>query len=167
MSSESRYTVRTWFNPGVSCKVTVANLETREGLDAKFESVYENSEIPLEILFNAEGYAFNLDLLFIITKLNPSDTALSSPGGPYAYISKIGIQPVSIDKFDSSGDLTNLGTEMVGKALIEVKRVIRENSATASISNVISISPKTERLGSQLVYGDTVEVNVTRISAWY
>lgn len=44
MSSEVRYTMRTWLDPSfASCKIDASNLETREGVEVRFEAQYENS----------------------------------------------------------------------------------------------------------------------------
>jgi hypothetical protein len=99
---------------------------------------------------------FNLDIIFIVSLIGeePPDGGAS---GPICYNYVIGVQPVTIHKWDSDGDMIVDGIKLGQKAVDEVKRVIAENPY-GSLRNIRGRTENVTRIGSDLIYGDVVEI---------
>lgn len=152
---EPRLTLRTWFDSSTAPgKVIAANLKKRDDVNATFESDYEMGEENLRSLFLVN----DLDIIFIIKKIRVEP--ITRGRGTIGYRHFIGVQPCVIDKREADQDILVLATEMVGKAMSEVRRVLRENvDAGSSIIMLREEQPAITRIGqSTLLYGDTARI---------
>ena len=165
MPTDPRLVIRQLFDPGVDCKVTDSNLYIEDGSTvAKYEADYEYGELMLERLMLENP--FNIDIIFIISLIG-EDSPDSGPSGPICYNYIIGVQSVTIHKWDSDGAMTVDGIKLGQKAVDEVKRVIRENPY-GSLRAVRGRTENVTRLiGSDLIFGDIVEVNYKQYATRY
>lgn len=135
--------------------VTPGNLLDENSNQVYYEASYEMAENHLYVLF----HRLNLDLIFLIKKLGM--TPLDSPSGPVAYQHRVGIQPVTIDKYSANGAIRVNGVKLAADAVTEVRKMVRENMSgsfrTVSGERGIDVF----RAGSSLIYADTIEVTYT------
>jgi hypothetical protein len=150
--TEPRYTIRTWFDSGGSSKVTAANLKKRDDVNATFEADYEMSETDLKHLF----VTADLDIIFVIKKVRTDP--IKAGRNTIAYRHFIGIQPVVVNKL-VDGSLNVEASELLGKALSEIRRIIKEEIDTGGTLSLSVEQPEIQRLGSTLLHGDTVVIS--------
>lgn len=162
---DPRLVIRQLFDPSeAEYAVTPSNLLEEDGVtQAKHEANYEYSELMIERLMLENP--FHLDIIFIITLIgeNPPDGGAS---GAVCYNHVLGIQPVTIDKFNIDGSVKIDGTELSYAAIQEIKKVIRENPY-GSIRRVRGRLENVTRVGLNLIYGDVVEVEYKQYASPY
>jgi hypothetical protein len=143
------------FEPSISSKVTDANILIEDGSTAAlYESDYEGQPTLMSRLMLENPH--NIDLFFIISLIaeEPPD---QSSSGPVCYNYVIGVQSVTIHKYDSSGSLTVNGDKLARQAKEEIRRIIRENPY-GSLRNVRGARSQRDRVGKDFIYGDVMEV---------
>lgn len=158
MTDEPRYTIRTWFDT-VGGKVTAANLAKRDATLASFEAQFEMTETDLKYLFATAG----LDIIFIVKKMAPSVEPIFRGRTTIGHRHFIGIQPVVVNKF-SDGALNVEGSELLGKALAEIRRIIAAEIDTGGTIVLAQEQPSIERIGSTLLFGDTVIIRFSQFT---
>jgi len=146
--TEARSTLRTWFDNGGGSKVTAANMKKRNTVNATFIAVFEMSETDLKFMFDTKGY----DVIFVIKKVRTSPIIRGRD--TIGYEQFVGVQPVVVNKF-IAGTMNVEGSEMLGKALDEIRRILRAEIDTGGTVVLSSEQPSIERAGSTLLYGDT------------
>jgi hypothetical protein len=148
-STEPRYIIRTWFDPSFeACKVNADDMIKHDERNATFEADYEMGENNLKTLFIDVG----LDIIFVIKKVRTEP--IKAGRNTIGYRHFIGIQPCVINKL-LGGTINVQATELLGKALDEVRRVIRESIDSGSMITMSNEQPEIQRLGSTLLHGDT------------
>ena len=164
MADDPRLVIRVMFDPGVDNKVIPANLLEEDGVtQAKYEADYEYNEVILQrMMLEAPLY---IDVIFIITLISEGQPdAFSS--GPVSYNHVLGIQPVTIHKYNTDGTMKVNGIKLSYAAVKEIKRVIRENPY-GSIRTVQGREENVQRVGIGLIHGDIVEVNYKQYADSY
>ena len=152
------------FDPGVDNQVNPANLLEEDGVtQAKYEGDYAYNEVILQrMMLEAPLY---IDLFFIVTLITEG-TPDASSSGPICYNHVLGIQPVSIHKYNADGSMKVNGIKLSYAGVQEIKRVIRENPY-GSIRTIQGREENTQRVGIGLIHGDIVEVNYKQYASAY
>lgn len=170
MPTDPRYVMRVMFDPGVGNRVNPVNLLEEDAVtQAKYEADYEYNEVIMQRMM-LEAPLF-IDLIFVITLINEGSTD-SSASGPINYNHVLGIQPVTITKYNADGSLKVDGIKLSYAAVTEIKKVIREYpyGSILSIQGIRSIQGRTrgvQRVGHSLIHGDVVEVLYTEYTSAY
>lgn len=164
MVTDPRLVIRVMFDPGVDNKVTPGNLLEEDGVtQAKYEADYEYNEVLLQRMMLEAP--LNIDLIFVITLITEGVPDGSS-SGPVCYNHVLGIQPVTVYKYNVDGSVKVNGIKLSQAGIDEIKRVIRENPY-GSIRRVTGRTRGVERVGNDLIHGDVVEVNYKQYASAY
>lgn len=153
---EARYTIRTWFDT-TGGKITAANLKRRDNVNGTWEAQFEMTETDLKYIFDTAG----IDVIFVIKKIRGEPIIRGRTTiGQREFI---GIQPVVVNKF-KTGVLNVEGSEMLGKALAEIRRIIAAEIDTGGTIVLAQEQPSIERIGSTLLFGDTVIIRFNQFT---
>jgi hypothetical protein len=88
-------------------------------------------------------------------------------GGPVCYNKIVGIQPVTINKYNAGDGTLKVDGDKLQRAAKEVvRRVIRENPL-GSLRKVRSDTRNTEQIGTALIYGDIMEIRYQQYASKY
>jgi len=161
--TDPRKVIKDLFNPGLGYSVTPSDLTEENGDYAKHEASYEQSENLIKKLMLENP--FNLDIIFIII-FSGENLPDITPSGPIAYNFVIGVQPVTIDKWNSDGSMKVNGTKLNYAAQEVIKKVIRENPV-GSMRQVGIRRKSIERVGSGLIYADVTEIEYKQDTTYY
>ncbi len=146
--TDGRKNIREYFDQvNANCKVLDSNLTDELGNQVKYTAVYERQQIPVEKLFIEEANR----IVFVIT--DRGRDSIDGAGDRY----RVGVQPVILDRWTSTGTLSTRATVLMWKAEQEISRVLRAN-AIGSVRIIGAVTPATELVNSTLLWGIAVEV---------
>ena len=155
MVTDPRLVIRKLFDSSfVECKVTAANILLEDGVTpAKYEADYRYSEWMLRELMLLNPFLY--DLIWVVTMIDDL-TPDAGTSGVICYKNLIGLQSVTIDKFNADGSEKVDGIKLAEQAAEEVKRIIRENPY-GSLRRIRGRDENVDVVGD-LIFGDRFEI---------
>jgi len=154
--TEGRSTIRAWFDT-TGGKVTAANLAKRAGGNATWEAQFEMTEQDLKYIFDTAG----IDVVFIVSKVRSEPVIRGRT--TIGVRDFIGIQPVVVTKY-KTGIVNIEGSEMLGKATAEIRRIVAAETDTGGTVMLSQIQSATEKAGSTVLFGDKVIIRYDSFS---
>jgi len=109
------------------------------------------TEQDLKYIFDTAG----IDVVFIISKVRSEPIIRGRT--TIGVRDFIGIQPVVVTKY-KTGIVNIEGSEMLGKATVEIRRIVAAETDTGGTVMLAQIQSATEKAGSTVLFGDKIIV---------
>jgi hypothetical protein len=165
MPTDPRLVIKNLFEPSSgNYKVTGSNLLLEDGSTvAKHECDYEYNPAVMSRLMLENPHVIDLFFIIIFIDELAPDMTMS---GPICYNYVIGVQAVTIYKYNSDRSVKVNGDKLARQAKEEIRRVIRENPY-GSLRDVRGTRKVTARVGDSLIWGDIMEILYKQYTSTY